>query len=98
MIADNQQSWDLHLCQCLAAIRFSVSESSKFSPYYLLYTRDVVLHVDNILQRRRKYFGEDFHQTALQEQHRAFLHVKNYLKKAKKHQAKYADKNAKEVK
>ena len=98
MIADNQQSWDLHLCQCLAAIRFSVSESSKFSPYYLLYTRDVVLHVDNILQLRRKYFGEDFHQTALQEQHRAFLHVKNYLKKAKKHQAKYADKNAKEVK
>ena len=81
----------------MAAIRFNVSESSKFSPYYLLYTRDIVLPVDNILQPRRKYLGEDFHQIALEEQNRAFVYVRNYLKKAKKRQAKYADKNAKEV-
>ncbi|MCG7879415.1 MAG: RNase H-like domain-containing protein, partial [Candidatus Thiodiazotropha endolucinida] len=97
MVADNQQSWDLYLCQSLAAIRFNVSESSKFSPYYLLYNRDVVLPVDNILQPRRKYLGEDFHEVALQEQHRAFVHVRNYLQQAKKRQAKYADKNTKEV-
>ena len=67
MVADTQQSFDLRLCQSLAAIRFNVCESSKFSPYYLLYTKDVVLPVDNILQPRRKYLGEDFHQIALQE-------------------------------
>lgn len=97
MIADNQQSWDMHLCQSLAAIRFNISESSKFMLYYLLYNRDEVMPVDNILQPIRKYLVEDFHQAALQEQHRAFVQVRNYLKKAKKCQAKYADKNAKEV-
>ena len=96
-VADNQQSWDLHLNQSLAAIRFNVSESSKFSPFFLLYNRDVVLLVDNILKPRRKYVGEDYHEIALQEQHKAFVHVRNHLKKAKKRQAKYADKNAKSV-
>ena len=41
-VADNQQSWDSHLNQSLASIRFNVSESSKFSPFFLLYNRDVV--------------------------------------------------------
>ena len=55
-VADNQETWDLHLNQALAAIRFNVllSESSKFSPFYLLYNRDVVLPIDNILKTRRK--------------------------------------------
>ena len=96
-VVDNQQSWDLHLNQSLAAIRFNVSESSKFSPFYLLYNRDVVLPVDNILKPRRKYVGEDYHQIALQEQHKTFVHVRNHLKKAKKRQARYADKKAKSV-
>ena len=38
-VADNQQTWDLFLNQALAAIRFNVSESSKFSPFFLLYNR-----------------------------------------------------------
>lgn len=33
-LAHNQETWDLHLNQALAAIRFNVSESSKFSPFY----------------------------------------------------------------
>ena len=41
--------------------------------------------------------GEDYHQIALQEQHRAFVSVGNHLKKAKKRQAKYADKGTKEI-
>ena len=36
-----------YLNQALAAIRFSISVSSKFSPFFLLYNRDVVLPVDN---------------------------------------------------
>ena len=51
-VADNQQTWDLFLNQALAAIRFNVSESSKFSPFFLLYNRDAVLPIDNILQPR----------------------------------------------
>lgn len=53
-VADNQQAWDLYLNQDLVAIRFNVSESSKLSPFYLLYNKDVVLPIDNILKPRRK--------------------------------------------
>ena len=96
-VADNQQTWDLHLGQTLAALRFNVNESTQFTPFYLLYNRDVVLPVDNILKPRRKYVGEDYHEIVLQEQHKAFVHVRNHLKKAKKRQAKYADKGAKPI-
>ena len=37
------------------------------------------------------------HKIILQEQHKAFVTVRNNLKKAKKRQARYADKNAKVV-
>ena len=97
MVADDQQTWYLCLNQTLAAIRFNVSESSEFLPFYLLYNRDVVLPVDNLLKPRRKYLGEDFHQMALQEQHKSFVHVRNHLKKAKKRQAKYANKGFRQL-
>lgn len=96
-VNENQQTWDLYLNQALAAIRFNVSESSKFSPFFLLYNRDVVLPVDNLFKLRRKYQGEELHQIGLQEQHKAFIHVRRHLKKAKKRQAKYHDRNAKTV-
>ena len=57
---------NLFLNQVLAAIRFNISESSKFSSFFLLYNRDVALPIDN-LQPRRKYVGEEYHQIALQE-------------------------------
>ena len=52
-LADNQRTWDMFLNQALAAIRFNVSESSTFSSFYLLYNRDVVLPIDNLLKPRR---------------------------------------------
>ena len=96
-VADSPQTWELNLYQALAAIRFNVSESSKFSPFFLLYNKDLVLLIDNLLEPSRKYLGEDYHQIALQEQHRAFVSVRNHLKKAKKRQAKYADRGTKAV-
>jgi transposase InsO family protein len=56
-VNDNPTTWDAYLNQALAAIRFTVSETAKFSPYFLVYNRDVVLPVDNILRPRRKYLG-----------------------------------------
>ena len=41
--------------------------------------------------------GEKYHQVALQEQHKSFVAVRNYLRKAKKCQAKYADRGTKEI-
>ena len=95
--ADDQHTWILFLNQALAAIRFNIGESSKFSPFFLLYNRDVVLPIDNIFQPRRKYLSEEYHQIALQEQHKSFVAVRNHLRKAKKRQAKYADRGTKEI-
>ena len=96
-IQDEHSVWDLYLNQTLAAIRFSISDSTKFSPFFLLYNRDVVLPLDTILEPRRKYFGSDQHEISLQIQHKSFLVVHRNLKKAKKVQARYANKNSKEV-
>ena len=64
-LAHNQRTWDIFLNQALAAIRVNVSESSKFSPFYLLYNRDVDLPINNLLKPRRKYQGEKTHKIAL---------------------------------
>ena len=74
-LKDNDNTWDLYLNQALAAIRLNVSESSKFSPFFHLYNRDVVLPLDNILKPRRKYAGEDAHQIALEQQHKSSVLV-----------------------
>ena len=96
-LADDQRTWDLRLNHALAALRFNMSESSKFSPFYLLYNRGVVLPVDNLLKPGRKYHGEELHTITLQEQHKAFVTARNNLRKAKKRQANYADRNSKAV-
>ena len=79
----------------MAAIRFNVSESLKFSPFFLLYNRDVVLPLDKILKPRRTYAGEDA-QIALEQHHKSFVLVHKHLKRARKRQKKYADKKAKD--
>jgi hypothetical protein len=96
-IEDDLTSWDLYLNQTLAAVRFNVSESAKFSPFFLLYNRDVVLPIDNLLKPHRKYMGEEPHKIALQQQHKAFNLVHKHLLKAKKRQAKYANRNTQVV-
>lgn len=83
-IGNNEQSWDVYINQMLAAIRFHVSETTKFSPYYLLYNRDVILPLDNILRPRRIYYGDEHHQLALQEMHRSFTLVRNNIRKARR--------------
>ena len=65
----------------------------KFSPFYLLYNHDLLLPIDNILKPRHRYYGQEPHRIGLQEHHKSFVLVHRHLKKAKKRQAKYANKN-----
>ena len=95
-IQEDVQTWDLYLNQTLAAVRFHVNESSKFSPFFLLYNRDVVQPLDTILKPRKRYVGEDMHKIALQQQHKSFTLVHRHMKKAKRKQKEYADRNSKE--
>jgi len=96
-IKDNPSTWDVYLNQTLAAIRFSKNESTQFSPFYLLYNRDPVLPIDNLLKPRRKYAGESPHQILLEQQHKSFTIVHRNLKKAKKKQKENTDKHRKEI-
>ena len=92
LLKDDSTVWDLYLNQALAAIRFNHNDSSKFSPFFLMYNRDVVLPIDNIFKPRRKYVGEEQHKIALQQQHKLFTLVNSHMR-----QAKYADRGSKPV-
>ena len=96
-LQEGQDTWDLHLNQVLTAIRFNVSEATEYTPYYLLYGRDVVLPIDNLLRPRLKYQGEDLHQIAMQEQHKTFMLVHGGLRKQQRKQAKCGNKRRKDI-
>ena len=98
-LMDNKRcnTWDLHLPQVLAAMRFNYNDSTGQSPFSIVYGRDVILPIDNLLQPRRKYYGEESHQILLEVQHEAFLRVHRRMKKQKAKQAKYADRNARDI-
>ena len=93
-IQGNPKIWDLYLGQACAAINFSVHESSKFSPFFLLYNRDPILPVDSILRPRQKYNGEDVHKLALEKRHEAFMLVHKHLREAKKRSARRFNEDA----
>lgn len=96
-LKDSKNTWDLFLNQALAAIRFHKNGSAKFSPFFLLYNRDVVLPIDNLLKPRRKYMGEDHHKIALENQHKYFVMVHQNIKRAQKRRERYANRDAKPV-
>ena len=95
-IQEDVQLWDLYLNQTLAAIRFHVNESSKFSPFFLLCNRDVVLPLDTILKPHKRYYGDDKFQICLQNQHKSFTLVHRHMKESKKRQKEYADRGSKD--
>ena len=90
------ENWDNYLSSILQATRSAPGESG-YSPFFLMYSRDPVLPLDNILRPRRKYLGEDYYKHALQLQHEAFMHVRKNLRKARARQKKYHDRGAIDV-
>ena len=93
-IKDNPEIWDLYLNSAVAAINMSVHESSKFSPFFLLYNRDPILPIDSILKSRERYTGDEVHKLALEKQHESFMLVHKHLTEAKKKSARRFDENA----
>ena len=80
---ENIDLWDLQINSALSAMRTNISRTTKMSPFYILYNREPVLPLDNILKPRRKYEGEEFHKIALENQHKAFITVVKNIKKLK---------------
>ena len=74
-ISENQTLWDQILQPCLGAYRMSKNESTKYSPYFIMYGRDPVLLVDTLLQPRLQYTGEDYVPTMFEHLHNAYSQV-----------------------
>jgi len=67
--------WEHLVPAALFAMRTSVNDSTRYTPYMLMYGRDPILPLDTLLTPRRRYYGEDYVPTMLQRLHIAFLHV-----------------------
>ena len=93
-ISENQNLWDLVLQPCLGAYRMSKNESTKHTPYFIMYGRDPVLPVDTLLQPRSKYFGEDYVPLAFERLHDAYSEVVQNMQQAREHNKNYIAKTA----
>lgn len=47
--------WDEHLNYCLWAYRTAINDSTKYSPFFLLYGREAVLPIDTLLDSEEHY-------------------------------------------
>ena len=77
-------NWNLFLTQAWGTIRFSLNEVIRFSPYFWLFGRDIILPIDNLLKPSRKYVGEHFHRMILQHEHKIVMQAKQRIKRAQK--------------
>ena len=73
----------VYINQMSAVVQFHVSEMSKFSLYYLINERDVILPLDNIVKRLRIYYCDEHNEISLQGMRRCFALVRNNKKSRK---------------
>ena len=76
---EDKCDWDLYLPSFCAAYNTSVSSSSKYSPFYLVFHRDPLMPLDTIIRPREIYYGDDFLPQALERMHVAQYWVKRRL-------------------
>ena len=82
-ISESQTLWDQILQPCLGAYRMSKNESTKYSPYFIMYGRDPVLPVDTLLQPRLQYTGEDYVPTMFEHLHNAYTQAAQNMQEAR---------------
>ena len=86
--------WEQIVPMALFAVRTSVNDSSRFTPYLLMHGRDPIFPLDSLLTPRRRYYGEEYVPTMLQRLHIAFLHVSVNTKSARESYQAQANKRA----
>ena len=65
------------------AYRTSVTDTTLFSPFFLVYGRDPVLPMDTLLNPQLRYMGEDYVPCMLQRLHMAYNEVKCNMQDAR---------------
>ena len=97
LVRDHVQSWDLYIPAAVFAIRTNVSKTTLMSPFKILYNRDPVLPVDNLLRPRERTSSNDYHELAFENVHRIFVRVKKNMKKAKEARNEFANRKRKPI-
>jgi len=93
---DGSNTWDLQLNACLTAIRCAPSESTRYSPFFLLYGRDPVLPLDSLLLPQRKYMGESSARYQMENLHKAMRQAHTNMRRAKQKRNQKRNQNAQE--
>ena len=94
----SHDEWEDLVPGALFAMRTCVNDSTKYTPYMLVYGRDPVMPLDTLLTPRRRYYGEDYVPKTLQRLHTAFIHVAENTRKAREDYQKHADNRAQQRK
>ena len=85
--------WPDQLPAVLLAYRVSVRETSKFSPFYILYGREPSLPFDTLLRPKLKYMGESWVTLQLGRMHHAFTLLKQNTQHERERQKQLYDRH-----
>ena len=97
LVDRTHRDWDTKIPSILSAYRTAVNDSTKFSPFFVLYGRDPVLPVDTLLSPKYRYQGEEYVPTMLENMHKAHHQVQHNLIQSHERNKKYYDRKAKPV-
>ena len=97
MIDRSQRDWDTKIPSILSAYRTAKNETTKFSPFYIMYGRDPVLPMDTLLAPKYRYQGEEYVPTMLENLHGAYHQVRHNLERSHEKNKIYYDRKAKPV-
>ena len=70
VVQANQKNWDQHLPKVLFAYRTAIHESTKFTPFHLIYGRSPTLPIDVYLGRTNSYEGFSGYPECVREVHK----------------------------
>ena len=68
MIEDDEAIWDRLILKILFAYRVCSTVASQ-SPLYLMYGRDIFLHINTLLHSKPKYVGTQLHRQICEQMH-----------------------------
>ena len=80
---ENQTVWDQLLQPCLGAYRMAKNESTKYSPFFVMYGRDPVMPVDTFMQPRHRYYGDDYVPMMFEQLHNSYSQVIQKLQESR---------------
>ena len=97
LVDPSQRDWDTKIPSILSAYRTAKNETTKFSPFYIMYGRDPVLPVDTLLAPKYRYQGSDYVPIMLENLHTAYHQVQHNLSSGHERNKVYYDRKAKPV-